>query len=79
MTVGDYGKLIILGLLVVGVCVLMGTHAMSTDVGNPILTVVLGYVVGNGRTAYSGQAPSPALVAKNPTPIDGVPITPPNP
>lgn len=75
MQIGDYGKLIILGMLVAGVFALMGTHTMSGEVGTPMLTVVLGYVVGNGRTAYSGKAPSPTLVAKDPTPVAGVPVT----
>lgn len=59
MISGDIGKLIILAGIVAGIFVLLATHAMSSDVGAPMLTAVLGYLFGNGQAAIQKPPPPP--------------------
>lgn len=79
MTIGDHGKLIIIVTILIGVFASLAIHAISSDAAIPIVTTVLGYLIGNGRVAYNGQAPVPVLVPRkivlpsDPPPPDPVP------
>lgn len=79
MIIGDYGKLILLGVVLVGTFAAVLTHTVDWEHALGIVGTVTGYLIGNGRAAYSSTAPVPVLVAKNPTPAADVPITPPSP
>jgi hypothetical protein len=57
----EYGKLLVLFSLVVGIIILMAVHAIDSGSGLPILTTALGYTVGNGRLASKGKSTVPML------------------
>lgn len=61
MIVHDLGKLVLLGIGLVGglAMVLLGR---SPETGAGLCIYILGYLTGNGVLAKSGKAPSPALV-----------------
>lgn len=60
----DAGKLLIICLILVGGFVLILTgHAEFESIDN-VLSIVLGYVVGNGATALRSKAPSPMITSR---------------
>lgn len=50
---------VLLAMLIIGV--LMATHVLTQEVGAPMLTLLIGYVVGNGIAAKHGDAVQPIL------------------
>lgn len=62
MTVTDPGKLLLLGIALVGGFALILTDR-SSEAGAGIILYVLGYLTGNGRLAIKGAPPSPAIGA----------------
>lgn len=61
MVVNDYGKMIVLIVITVGLIFLQATNSIedTTFVGG--LGVILGYVTGNGVNAVRKSAPSAVL------------------
>lgn len=58
MVLNDYGKLIVLVALVAGAFAVILTGTGDTTPAWATITLVAGYVVGNGRLAQTGKAPS---------------------
>lgn len=52
---------VLLGMVVVGV--LMAIHVLTSEVGAPMLTLMIGYLVGNGVAARNGEPVQPILGA----------------
>lgn len=63
----DYGKAITLFTIAVGLIVLMAIGKLNTDTGIPVLVGLVGYLTGNGVNAVRKNAPSPVLVARQPS------------
>lgn len=72
MTVNDPGKLLLLGLAIVGAVVLLGLGRISEAGGVGIVTYALGYITGNGRLARRGGRPEPTLAPPE-APMDSTP------
>lgn len=66
MIVHDLGKSLLLAIVVVGLVATVLTGRATLDEIMPILTLVVGYLVGNGVNAVRRNAPSPVLVARLP-------------
>jgi len=46
--------------------VLLGVNAIETDQGLPIITMIVGYSVGNGMAAITGKQVDPIIKKKEP-------------
>lgn len=57
----DYGKAILLGVFIVCVTVLAALGVLSEGTVGSVLTLILGYLIGNGRAAVKGNTPSPVI------------------
>lgn len=55
------GKLILLGIIITGLFVLIAAGRASFGEVTPYLTLILGYLVGNGASALEHRRPSPAF------------------
>jgi hypothetical protein len=62
VVVSDVGKLAAIMVFTVGLFVLVGAQVVEWGEAAPFLTLVAGYLVGNGETAIRKQAPSAMLV-----------------
>lgn len=49
--------------LVASMSILMALHTITTDAGMPIIGLIVGIVIGNGRTAAAGSIPSPVVTS----------------
>lgn len=47
---------------------LMGTGALPAEAGTPLLTMIVGYLIGNGRSARNGDISSPAIMPRRKPP-----------
>ncbi len=65
MMVADVGKLAMLALVVVSVTILAALDVLPADSTERALTLILGYLVGNGVLARTKQAPSPVLAPRH--------------
>lgn len=61
MTGVNWAKLIVAVTTIVCVTVLMAMHALTDAVGIPVVTTVLGYMLGNGVAAVRGEAVTPVV------------------
>lgn len=66
MIVHDLGKSLLLAIVVVGLVAMVMTGRATLDEIMPILTLIVGYLVGNGVNAVRRNAPSPVLVPRLP-------------
>lgn len=64
MIVGDVGKLGLMVTFVVGLFVLTALGTITFSEAAPFLTLVAGYLFGNGAAAVRKSAPSSVLMAK---------------
>jgi len=46
--------------------VLLAVNSISTDQGLPIITMIVGYSVGNGMAALTGKSVDPIIKKKEP-------------
>lgn len=60
----DYGKLIVLVVILVGVTALAAVNVVGSDACVAVYAAVLGYVTGNGVNAVRKEPPSPMLVPR---------------
>lgn len=72
MKTHDYGKAILLGLVLVCVTVLGAVNVLEGGAVQAVLFSVLGYLTGNGVLAVKGQAPSPVITSQH-RPSDSTP------
>lgn len=63
-TVGDLGKLVLFGLVIVVLGVLRALDAVTEQLFGAALLPMVGYVIGNGVQAMRGKAPSPVFVPR---------------
>jgi hypothetical protein len=63
MTVSDPGKLAIILIIVAGLFALVLVGKAETTVILPIITAIVGVVIGNGKAAVSHHAPSPIIMS----------------
>lgn len=59
--VNDWGKLALLGLVILCGTVLLIAQAVTPEAGVALITTSLGYLAGNGRLIARGESPVPAL------------------
>jgi len=71
MEVHDPGKLLLLGIALVGGLVLAG---LGQAEGWGVVLYVVGYLTGNGRLAARGKSPVPAIGRRGGTDEDGEPF-----
>lgn len=62
--VADVGKLFMLALIAILASALAAARVLSPDVVDRVLTVELGYLLGNGVLARRREAPSPVLAPR---------------
>lgn len=65
MKLNPYKALIAFAALVC-VTVLMAMETITSDSGMPIITLIVGYAIGNGITAAQGKDSEPIVKSKNP-------------
>ena len=65
MTIQNPSKALIALVGLICVTLLMALNSIDQETGMPILTLVIGYAVGNGIAARSGQIVSPIIGKKN--------------
>ena len=68
MQIANPSKALIALVGLVCVTVLMALNSIDQDTGMPVLTLVIGYAVGNGIAARSGQTVSPIIGKKDDEP-----------
>jgi hypothetical protein len=54
-------KLIAMVVIVIAVTVLMSLHDLTTDAGMPVLSLFVGFIIGNGNSALGGNVPPPVI------------------
>ena len=64
MTIQNPSKALIALVGLICVTLLMALNSIDQETGMPILTLVIGYAVGNGIAARSGQIVSPIIGSK---------------
>lgn len=64
MTISNPSKALLALVGMVCVTVLMATRAIDSSAGMPIITLVIGYAVGNGIAAKTNQPVEPILGPK---------------
>lgn len=65
MRVNDFGKIILIGIALACITVLMLFHDIEQSSAVSFYTLIVGYLIGNGKAAISGNAPSPVMVPSN--------------
>jgi hypothetical protein len=65
MTIQNPSKALIALVGLICVTLLMALNSIDQAPGMPVLTLVIGYAVGNGIAARSGQIVSPIIGKKN--------------
>lgn len=63
MTITDPGKMILLALIIVCGTILA---VLDVAVGEPMILLTVGYLVGNGRLAARGDRPTPVIGVADP-------------
>jgi len=66
MTLKNWTKLIVAVVTILCITILMGTKAISSGEGLPIITLVIGYILGNGIAARSGVEVEPIIATTHP-------------
>mgnify|MGYP007090092784 CR=1 FL=1 len=62
----NYFKALIALAGLIAVTVLMALESINSDAGMPIITMIVGYAIGNGITASQGKDAEPIVKSKNP-------------
>lgn len=62
MVVGDVGKLALIVVFTIGLFGLIAFNTITFDDAAPFLTLIAGYLFGNGAAAVRRSAPSSVLV-----------------
>jgi hypothetical protein len=62
MVISDVGKLVLIGGFLIGMFVLVAAQAVEWGEAAPFMTLVAGYLFGNGESAVRKSAPSPTIV-----------------
>lgn len=60
-TVNNWPKLLVALVAIIAVSVLMGVGAITSGEGMPAITLVLGYMLGNGIAAVRGDPVQPII------------------
>lgn len=63
MTINYYKALIALACLV-SITILMALNTVPAAAGMPIITIIVGYAIGNGITASQGKDSEPIVKSK---------------
>lgn len=66
MTIANPSKALIALVGLICLTVLMSIKAIDQATGMPVLTLVIGYAIGNGIAAKSGQEVQPIIGKKQP-------------
>jgi len=64
MVVSDVGKMAGLATFTIGLFILVAASKIEFSDATPFLTLILGYLVGNGLTAVRKHAPSAVLMPR---------------
>ena len=64
MTLANPPKALIALVALILISGLMAIDAITTDAGMPLFTMIVGYAIGNGVAARSGQAVEPIIGQK---------------
>lgn len=59
----DYGKMLITILIVIGTFIGIFTGDIPPDAGIPVITLIVGYIFGNGKNAIKGEHNVPVIGA----------------
>ena len=65
MNIANPSKALIALVGMICITILMAVNAIESQTGVPILTTVIGYAVGNGIAAKTGQPVEPIIGKKN--------------
>jgi hypothetical protein len=65
MTISNPSKALIALVGLICITVLMAVRAIDQTTGMPVITLVIGYAVGNGIAAKQGQEVSPIIGMKH--------------
>jgi hypothetical protein len=65
MEISNPSKALIALVGLICITILMATRAIDQATGMPILTLIIGYAVGNGIAAKQGQPVSPIIGMKH--------------
>jgi len=65
MTISNPSKALIALVGLICITILMATRAIDQATGMPILTLIIGYAVGNGIAAKQGQPVFPIIGMKH--------------
>jgi hypothetical protein len=65
MEISNPSKALIALVGLICITILMATRAIDQATGMPILTLIIGYAVGNGIAAKQGQPVSPIIGIKH--------------
>lgn len=57
----DWGKLILLVLIVAGIITLLAIDEVQWNQAGPVIGAVVGYLTGNGRLTLQGRYSAPAI------------------
>ena len=65
MTLQNPSKALIALVALICITVLIAVRAIDADMGMPIITMIVGYAVGNGIAARKGDPVEPIIGRKN--------------
>ena len=65
MTISNPSKALIALVGLICITILMAVRAIDQTTGMPVITLVIGYAVGNGIAAKSGQPVQPIIGMKH--------------
>jgi hypothetical protein len=65
MTLQNPSKALIALVALICITVLIAVRAIDADMGMPIITMIVGYAVGNGIAAKKGDPVDPIIGPKN--------------
>ncbi len=68
MTLQNPSKALIALVALICITVLIAVRAIDADMGMPIITMIVGYAVGNGIAAKKGDPVEPIIGRKNGNP-----------
>jgi hypothetical protein len=68
MTLQNPSKALIALVALICITVLIAVRAIDADMGMPIITMIVGYAVGNGIAARKGDPVEPIIGRKNGNP-----------
>lgn len=65
MTISNPSKALIALVGLICITILMAVRAIDQNTGMPVITLIIGYAVGNGIAARQGQEVSPIIGKKH--------------